>query len=90
MVPYDFVGAGDPFFLFPPALLPGNNHCCFRHNSTFKSFETRLPRGRLRPLNQPEEDHRDQAATSGAMFAYGRQSFYGSKFGELIISGRRH
>ena len=50
----------DPFFLFPPALLPGSNH--FR-NSTFKSFETRLPRGRLRPLNQPE-NRRGQTVTS--------------------------
>ena len=74
MVPYDFVGAGDPFFLFPPALLPGNNHCCFRHNSTFKSFETRLPRGRLRLLNQPE-NRRDQTVTSVVVAWDGRMAF---------------
>ena len=74
MVPYDFVGAGDPFFLFPPALLPGNNHCCFRHNSTFKSFETRLPRGRLRPLNQ-SENRLDLTVTSMVVVLYGRMTF---------------
>ena len=82
MVPYDFVGAGDPFFLFPPALLPGNNHCCFRHNSTFKSFETRLSRGRLRPLNQPE-NRRDQTVTSVVVAWHGRMTFPVFQVGKL-------
>ena len=52
------------------------------HNSTFKSFETLLPRGRLRPLNQPE-NRRDQTVTSVVVAWHGRMTFPVFQVGKL-------
>ena len=52
------------------------------HNSTFKSFETRLSRGRLRLLNQPE-NRRDQTVTSVVVAWDGRMTFTAFQVGKL-------